>query len=146
MIYLLGDGIYPDWPLFSNPIHHPENETEQMYKNRLEAIRNDFERGFEVLQSWLEIIRRKNRCWNKDEAVRIIKVCGISHNMIISMIERGEFGDDEDDENVLLELFEKERDLKNSVNGAPDARSISKTGGEMDLGEFCEYDERMMTK
>lgn len=28
--YLFGYGIYPDWTLGANPIHHPPNETEQV--------------------------------------------------------------------------------------------------------------------
>lgn len=144
MLYLLGDGIYPDWPLFAKPIHHPANEREQLYSKRQEAIRKDIERCFGVLQSRFEILRRENRRWNKDEVVRISEVCAIIHNMIIRMVELGDLGDDEDDDNVLLELFEEESELNNLGSDAQALGTISTTAGEMDLGEFNDYAERMM--
>lgn len=30
--YFLGDGIYPNWPLFAKPIHHPDNDEEALHQ------------------------------------------------------------------------------------------------------------------
>lgn len=49
--YLLGDLIYPEWPIFANPIHHPNNQQEQRYTDRKEVMVKDIKRCFGVLHS-----------------------------------------------------------------------------------------------
>lgn len=55
--YLLADGIYPNWPIFVKPLHHPGNYDEAYFTKRQEDVRKDIERFFGVLQARFCVLR-----------------------------------------------------------------------------------------
>lgn len=109
-LYFLGDGIYPNWPLFAKPIHQPTTDQEQVYTKRQEAIRKDIERCFGVIQARFEVLRRENRRWVKGDIVRTSEVCAILHNMLINMEKSGEVFDEEND-NLVMEMYNDEQEV-----------------------------------
>lgn len=43
MAYFLGDGIYPEWPIFVRPIHDAPAGPQTAYKKLQEGVRKDIE-------------------------------------------------------------------------------------------------------
>lgn len=85
LLYLLGDGIYPHWPIFALPLPKSTDPLEKQYSFKQESIRKDVERLFGILQSRFEILRRENRRWELYETIRISNTCVVLHNMMIRM-------------------------------------------------------------
>ena len=83
LLYFLGDGIYPTWPIFAVPISSTDNPFERKYSFQQKSVRKDVERLFGVLHSRFEILRRENRRWQLGETIRISNACVILHNVII---------------------------------------------------------------
>lgn len=81
--YLLGDGIYPRWPLFVIPIPDSEVKREQRFSGLQECFRKSIECCFGILQGRFSITRKENFRWELDEVVRISNCCVILHNMWI---------------------------------------------------------------
>ena len=155
-LYLLGDGIYPNWPLFAKPIHQPTDEGQKCYTKRQEAIRKDIERCFGVMQARFEIIRRENRRWDKNEVVMISEVCSILHNMIIRMVRLGEVVC-EDGTDIVQDLYNEEveleatireesRDIRDSNSHVPDGRDGTQSQVEGHAGSFSAIMEEIMVR
>lgn len=83
MLYLLVDGIYPDWPIFLKTISEPTNAKQAWYAKMQEALRKDVERCFGVLFARFHILAVPGRMWKHDELVLIWKACVCLHNMIV---------------------------------------------------------------
>lgn len=143
-LYFLGDGIYPNWPLFAKPIHHPMNEREKVYTKRQEAIRKDIERCFGVLQSRFEVLRRENRRWTKGDVVRTSEVCAIIHNMLVKMVEAGDVMDDDGD-NIIMELYNDEQEDANEVAEDDNSRVVPLQLGFQAYAESVVLREYQMT-
>lgn len=116
MLYLLADGIYPDWIIFAKPIHHPTTVQEKEYSKLQESVRKDVERCFGVLQSRFEILRRENRRWDVNEVARISETCVILHNMLVKMVEDGDI-QMEDGEDIITELLEDHLENTHGAHG-----------------------------
>lgn len=110
-LYFLGDGIYPSWPLFVKPIHHPVDEHERTFTKNQEAIRKDIERCFGVLQARFGVLRRENRRWDVNEVVGISNACVVLHNMLVNLISLGGLNAEENDGNVLTELYDEDEEM-----------------------------------
>lgn len=82
LAYLLGDGIYPRWPIFALPIHASDNIHEETYTKRQEGRRKDIERAFGVLQARFGILRQDDHRWYKGDIVDSSKACVIIHNLL----------------------------------------------------------------
>ncbi|XP_057808839.1 protein ALP1-like [Salvia miltiorrhiza] len=81
--YYLTDDIYPDWPVFIKSFQFPNDEKKRMFKLMQEAVRNDVERAFGVLQARWGIIKGSSRLWKQEHMSAIMFTCIILHNMII---------------------------------------------------------------
>lgn len=58
-LYLLADGIYPNWYIFVKPIHTPINDIERDLTKRQEGRRKDIERMLGAIQSRFKILRHE---------------------------------------------------------------------------------------
>jgi len=57
LLYILTDGIYPEWTIFAKPIQAPISERQSYYTRRQEGQRKDFKRIFGVLQGRFRILK-----------------------------------------------------------------------------------------
>lgn len=57
---ILGDGIYPEWPIFGRPIHDVPAGPQNAYKKLQEGTRKDIERLFGVVQGHCSILRKES--------------------------------------------------------------------------------------
>lgn len=57
-LYVLIDGICPNWSTFAVPTHATANERDSHMKKRHGSVRNDLERFFECLQGRFHILRQ----------------------------------------------------------------------------------------
>lgn len=60
-MYLLGEGIYPEWSLSVKPINEPHDSDGVRYKQKQDDVRKDSKRALGVLQSSFKIIHREQR-------------------------------------------------------------------------------------
>ena len=104
-MYLLSDGIYPNWGMFAKPIKGGETVEERRYSGNQEAVRKDVERLFGVLQSRFEILRREMRGWDVEDVVKISQVCVIMHNMIVRMQQNGDFREEAGGQDLIREFY-----------------------------------------
>jgi hypothetical protein len=104
-LYLLTDGIYPDWPMFSKSIKGATDRNVRKFSKLQESVRKDVECLFGVLQSRFEILRREIRCWELDDIISIANTCMILHNMIVRMHMNGDFDDEADGINLITEFY-----------------------------------------
>lgn len=58
MSYLLGEGIYPDWPIIIKLITHSANVDACRFSKNQEAARKDVERLFRVVKERFQILGR----------------------------------------------------------------------------------------
>lgn len=104
LLYVLADGIYPDWCIFAKPNHAPLNEKESYYSSRQEAQRKDIERFFGVLQGRFKILRHELFEWSDEMVILISDVCVILHNMIVDMHRRDELGEETNSEGGSVDV------------------------------------------
>ena len=119
LAYLLGDGIYPRWPIFLLPIHQAQSKGEKTYTKRQEGRRKDIERAFGVLQARFRILRLENHRWDREEIIGISNTCVILHNLLIRMSQRGCFAED-----IAEEL--EDIDIIGEMHAAEGARSATR--------------------
>lgn len=110
MMYLLADGIYPEWPIFAKPIQPSAEEDEKRYSGKQEAVRKDVERFFGCIQSRFEVLRRENRKWDLDDIITITQCCVILHNIIVRMHQNVEFRTEMGEVDAVSEFFETDRE------------------------------------
>lgn len=124
LLYVLGDGIYPDWAIFVKPNSAPLTDQQQHITKRQEAVRKDVERFFGCLQGRFKILRYERHEWSDEEIILISQVCVILHNMITKMSLQGEldeeFGQDlsiEEDAGIVRVFFQDniETETQNDV-------------------------------
>lgn len=82
-LYLLADGIYPDWSCFVKTVSQPQTKRTQYFASRQESLRKDVERAFGVLQKRFHILRTYSRLWSVQKMSKVISCCIILHNMVI---------------------------------------------------------------
>ncbi|KAK1431382.1 hypothetical protein QVD17_07839 [Tagetes erecta] len=92
--YYLGDGIYPEYPIFAVTYRDPIDEKRAYFKKVQESSRKDIERCFGVLQQRWHIIQHPCRLWTKDKIRDVMYACIILHNMIL-----------EDDGNAICQNY-----------------------------------------
>ena len=105
--FIMVDGIYPKWSLFSSTVPHPTNERERLYKTFQEALRKDVERAFGILKKQWKILfhpvlKKRRSFFNK-----IVIACLILHNM---NVEDNNYDFKQDDEEEF-EAFEADHFL-----------------------------------
>ncbi|KAI3747482.1 hypothetical protein L6452_09940 [Arctium lappa] len=83
MAYYLTDDIYPSWAAFIKSITSPQLRKHKLFAQHQEAIREDVERAFGVLQARFAFLRQPCLVWDKHKMGRIMIACIIMHNMII---------------------------------------------------------------
>ncbi|KAL3701160.1 hypothetical protein R1sor_019182 [Riccia sorocarpa] len=99
-LYLLTDGIYPNWSVFVKTIHEPQGEKRCHFAKMQEAVRKDVERCFGVLQARFAIVSNPCRYWDQQQVKEIMLTCVVLHNMIVE--------DEQDDPTLNNEfLFEE---------------------------------------
>lgn len=95
MLYMLDDGIYPQWSIFVLPNHASLNERDVHLTQRQEGVRKDVERFFGCLQERFKIMRQERHEWSDSQLILISQVCVILHNMILKMMLKGELSDEQ---------------------------------------------------
>ena len=135
LLYLLADGIYPNWPVFAKPMHRAESAGEKRYSQRQETVRKDVERLFGVLQSRFEILRREFRYWDRDFIVQVTNVCVILHNLIVRMQQKGDFTDEAAGTDIVTELYDMERMATLQSRTELEHNLTQQEGGDVDGGE-----------
>jgi hypothetical protein len=63
LLYLLADGIYPNWPVFVKSYKTPVTSAEKKFTRVQEVCRKDVERAFGVLQDKWRIFRYPSLFW-----------------------------------------------------------------------------------
>ena len=82
-MYLLVDGIYPEWAIFVKTFAQPQDQKRAHFSKMQEGARKDVERCFGVLQARFQILKKPSKYWNHLTMSKIMKACCIIHNMII---------------------------------------------------------------
>nr|VDD50388.1 unnamed protein product [Brassica oleracea] len=83
LAYYLTDGIYPKWANFIKSIPIPQGPKALLFAQRQEAVRQDVERAFGVLQARFAIVKNLAFFWDKVKTENIMRACIIFHNMIV---------------------------------------------------------------
>jgi hypothetical protein len=83
-MYILVDGIYPQYTRFVHGIKEPTNKTQSKYTKWQEASRKDIERAFGVLQGKWQCIARPMHTMDLHLVSRRMSACLILHNMCVS--------------------------------------------------------------
>ncbi|XP_055590338.1 uncharacterized protein LOC129752840 [Uranotaenia lowii] len=85
--YLLGDGIYPDYPVFVKTVKAPKTAKQVLFAKHQEGVRKDVERCFGILQGVWRILQVPCRLWDRKTMSQIMETCIILHNMRIRYME-----------------------------------------------------------
>ena len=104
-IYLLSDGIYPNWGMFSIAAKGGETVEERKYSRNQEALWKDLERFFGVIRSKFEILRPEMRGWDVEDVVKISQICVIMHNMIVRLQQNGDFRNEAGGQDLIREFY-----------------------------------------
>lgn len=131
LLYLLADGIYPDWPTFVKSYKAPTTQEEKFFTQEQEACRKDVERAFGVLQAKWRILSYPSLFWYKHTMHSVIKACVIMHNMIIeerisaniSREASWDLTDDEDNDERESDDNERENEKRELTEGEKSERS-----------------------
>jgi hypothetical protein len=83
-LFVLVDGIYPQYSRFVKGIHLPVTESEKSYTAWQEAARKDIERAFGVLQARFQVMARPFQSHSLHKISNIASACLIMHNMCVS--------------------------------------------------------------
>lgn len=114
--YFLVDEIYTRRTIFARPIHDPDDR--EKYTEAQEALRQDIERAFVVLQARFHVLRKGPFLWNKSNVLAVSHICVIIHNMLVRLNQERIFQNEtmEDGETIdlLTELYNKERIMANN--------------------------------
>ena len=80
-LYILVDGIYPNYKRFVKGLKDPLNEQEKKYTAWQESARKDIERAFGVLQQEQQVLARPLLLHNIGQVGDRVRTCLILHNM-----------------------------------------------------------------
>lgn len=105
MPYLLGDRIYPDWPIIIKSIKESTNENECQCSENKEGPRKDIERLSGVFNRQFKIPWREIRAWELGDVVNIADTCIILHNFIVRMQQSGDFRDEGNGADMVTEFI-----------------------------------------
>lgn len=128
LLYLLADGIYPNFPIFVKSISNGGNSImDKGFSKAQEAVRKDVERAFGVLISRWHILDHPLRLWYKKDIYFFVQACVILHNMIVEYRRdnhaSSEYYDlsfeDPDASSISAESisFDRDRTMPETVNG-----------------------------
>lgn len=127
MCYMLADGIYQDWAIFSKRIHAPLNVKEQSYIKMQEAVLKDVERFFCVLQGRFRILRQEMHEWSDTKIIPISNVCVILHNMMNDIDKGGRLTKETDEKSA--QDIRKISDIRIKDTGDENENSTEHNGG-----------------
>ena len=82
-MYVLVNGIYPDWAIFVSTFSSPTDPKKKKFAKYQEKVRKDIECAFGVLVQRFHILQRPLRNWFLEEIVDLLKACVILHNMTV---------------------------------------------------------------
>lgn len=105
MAYFLGDGIYPEWPLFVRQIHDAPAGPPTADTKLQEGVRKDVERLFGVVQGRFKVLRRESELWNVEDVVLVSEVCVILHNILIRIQQSSGFDEEIQVEDTTLDMI-----------------------------------------
>ncbi len=83
-LFVLVDGIYPQYSRFVKGIHLPVTETEKSFTAWQEAARKEVERAFGVLQARFQVMSWPFQGHSLNKISNIVSACLIMHNMCVS--------------------------------------------------------------
>jgi hypothetical protein len=83
-LYILTDGIYPNYARFVKGISQPIYHSERVYTAWQEAARKDIERAFGNLQSKFQVMAIPMRFHSLSDCADVTSCCLILHNMTVS--------------------------------------------------------------
>ena len=125
--FILVDGIYPAWSIFSKTVPHPTNEKERRYKVLQERYRKDVERFFGIFKKQWKLLGQVLKKKRVSYISKIVVTCLILHNMNVednnlAAREENEDGQlagrhplDEDQELRQQELDEMYEDVERDI-------------------------------
>ena len=98
-MYLLVDGIYPEWSIFVNTFSNPTEPDKKTFAKHQEKVRKDIECAFGIMVKRFHVLGRPLRGWYVEDLRNLIHACTILHNMIT--VERfGDVGNETSDDNI----------------------------------------------
>lgn len=83
-MFVLVDGIYPQWARFVKAMREPTSPAEKRFTTWQEAARKDIERAFGVLQGTWQWTARPIHAFKPSEVADRMRTCLILHNMIVN--------------------------------------------------------------
>lgn len=83
-MFLLVDGIYPQYARFVKAIEEPVLADEKKFTKWQESVRKDIERAFGVLQARWQVLARPIHTIVLDDIATTVACCMILHNMCVS--------------------------------------------------------------
>jgi len=115
--YVLGDGIYPKWPVIVRPLGYAKpGSNEAHFSDCQDRVRKDVERFFGVLKGRFRILRGGIAHHQWQTATKICKACVILHNMIVDwQIQRKQMGDIQDYESIVDEFNQGDESMSNAT-------------------------------
>ncbi len=82
--YLLEDGVYPSYKIFSRSLSVLNGSEQSCYTARFSAVRSSVKPVFGVLLNPFGIIARPGRLWFSKDMNVIHNTCVIVHNMVVT--------------------------------------------------------------
>ena len=83
-MFILVDGIYPEFTRFVKGISQPIDEKEKRFTKWQESARKDIERAFGVLQQKFQFVAQPILLLDIIEIGRRVRTCLLLHNMVVS--------------------------------------------------------------
>lgn len=130
LLYMLVDGIYPEWSIFVGPNSAPLNDRELHMTKRQESVRKDIERFFGCLQGRFKILRQERFEWSDAELILITNTCVILHNMLVKMTMEGQLADEMDESGVVCAERDLVEEFFTAPSGYSDSAPRTQTGDE----------------
>lgn len=82
-MYLLPDGIYPEYNIFISTIALCRNRRALRFSSIQEAVRKCVQRLFGVLFKRFGILQRPSRLWYGEDMQVLMQACCVLHNMLV---------------------------------------------------------------
>lgn len=83
-MFILVDGIYPEYSRFVKGMKQPVTEPEKLFNGWQESARKDVERAFGNLQNKFQVVARPMYAHNLKQMGDTVATCLILHNMCVS--------------------------------------------------------------
>ena len=83
-VFILVDGIYPEYSRFVKGIKVPVTRREKKFSQWQEACRKDIERAFGILQGKFQCMARPFHQWDLERLTNRVACCLVLHNMCVA--------------------------------------------------------------